>query len=129
MKIGNKNDLSKRRVLQYYSESQQIFRVTSSGEGKLPYPKMAFIFPTYRCNLNCKNCMYGEYIQKCKKNGYYNHLDKIRDINIQKVCKAYNVCNCSFVDYQRLLEKTMIEEDMFNNIEILAKDEGINRFL
>lgn len=70
--ISPENPGLKKRVLQYYDEACHIHRVIESGEGELPPPKMVFLFPTYRCSLNCKNCMYGDYIKKCKDKG---HLD------------------------------------------------------
>lgn len=73
--------LLNRRILQYYDEAMQIHHINSSGEGVLPYPKMAFIFPTYQCSLNCKNCMYKNYIRKYKKNSYLDlDLDLLKHI-------------------------------------------------
>ncbi len=45
----------KMKILGMYSEAKQI------REGKLPYPRMAIVYPTYVCNHNCHDCLYGEW--------------------------------------------------------------------
>lgn len=45
----------KMKILGMYSEAKQI------REGKIPYPRMAILYPTYVCNHNCQDCLYGEW--------------------------------------------------------------------
>jgi MoaA/NifB/PqqE/SkfB family radical SAM enzyme len=43
------------KILGMYSEAKRI------REGKIPYPRMAIVYPTYVCNHNCQDCLYGEW--------------------------------------------------------------------
>lgn len=45
----------KMKILGMYSEAKQI------REGKIPYPRMAILYPTYVCNHNCQDCLYGDW--------------------------------------------------------------------
>ncbi|WP_321421346.1 4Fe-4S cluster-binding domain-containing protein [uncultured Methanobacterium sp.] len=59
-----------KRILQYENDARRILKALSSKQAKndMPYPKMAYIYPTYQCSLHCKNCMYKDHIKECKKN-------------------------------------------------------------
>ncbi len=71
-----------KRVLQHYKNAQRIIKALSSVQvNKLPYPRIAYLYPTYRCSLNCKNCMYKDHIIECEKKGIldmdlklFNHI-------------------------------------------------------
>ncbi|MGQ9653115.1 MAG: radical SAM protein [Thermodesulfobacteriota bacterium] len=45
----------KMKILGMYGEAKRI------KEGKIPYPRMAIVYPTYVCNHNCLDCLYGEW--------------------------------------------------------------------
>ncbi len=45
----------KMKILGMYGEAKRI------KEGKIPYPRMAIVYPTYVCNHNCRDCLYGEW--------------------------------------------------------------------
>jgi len=45
----------KMKILGMYAEAKKI------REGKLPYPRMAIVYPSYVCNHNCVDCLYAEW--------------------------------------------------------------------
>lgn len=53
-------DLNSSRILAHLDRARAAY------EGKMPYPSMAIIYPTYRCNCNCVGC---EYKPMRKKSG------------------------------------------------------------
>jgi radical SAM protein with 4Fe4S-binding SPASM domain len=63
----------KNRVLHHYDIAKRIMGVVSSSKKykntDLPLPKMAFIYPSYRCSLHCKNCMYIDHVMDYTKTG------------------------------------------------------------
>lgn len=75
----------KNRVLHHYDTAKQIMGVIYSSRKykniDLPLPKMAFIYPTYRCSLQCKNCMYREHVMESTKTGNLDmNLDLFKHI-------------------------------------------------
>lgn len=62
------NEMNK-RVLPYYDDAWNIINAITYAQSKntIPYPKMAYIYPTYQCSLHCKNCMYKDHLKECEK--------------------------------------------------------------
>ncbi|EKQ55826.1 MAG: putative Fe-S oxidoreductase [Methanobacterium sp. Maddingley MBC34] len=59
-----------KRVLPYYDDAWRIINALTYPQAKnnIPYPKMAYIYPTYQCSLYCKNCIYKDHIKESQKN-------------------------------------------------------------
>lgn len=76
----NGMDINK-RFIQYYNDIKTIRNcIGQSNEGNksniiLPLPKMAFVYPTYKCSLGCPGCMYGSYRKKYSEKGINLDID------------------------------------------------------
>lgn len=117
-----------KRVLQYYEDAKRIKKVLSSyypvKTSDIPYPKMAYIYPTYQCSLNCKNCMYKDHITKCMKN---DSLDMDLDLfrHILGDLSSLGVMNAELCGGGEPLEHSHINE-LIEVISEFRKNKGMD---
>ena len=75
----------KMKILGMYSEAKKIL------DGKFPYPRMAIIYPSYVCNHNCVDCLYGTWNKK-------NHV-LMDDRNFSVLIEALISLNIKSVEF------------------------------
>jgi radical SAM protein with 4Fe4S-binding SPASM domain len=72
------------------------------------------IFLCYNYHNDPKNMSLGSYTKRNSLTDFWgnkDHLEKIQNMDLNKVCKASNACNCRFKDYQNFLEMIIMKYD------------------
>jgi MoaA/NifB/PqqE/SkfB family radical SAM enzyme len=96
------------------------------------------IYICYNFHNDQNKMMIGEYNENNSLSDFWGtpcHLDKIRAININRVCKADSACNCRFVDYQKMIEentgKYLNSKSAFKKEKdkYSSNSDGLNHFL
>lgn len=72
------------RILSYYSEAKAIL------EGKIPFPRMAIIYPSYMCNHHCVYCFYKKDIDAgilkyMKYDDFMRIVEQLNSVGVQGI--------------------------------------------
>jgi radical SAM protein with 4Fe4S-binding SPASM domain len=81
------------------------------------------IYICYNFHNDPENMMIGKYNKKNSLSDFWGkteHVEKIRNINTERVCESDTSCNCRFVEYQNILEKISMEK---NDLKHMGDDD------
>ena len=91
------------------------------------------IFLCYNYHNDPDNMRLGRYTKMNSLADFWgkkDHLEKIQNMDVDKVCKAPNACNCRFKNYQIFLERVIMNYESEIDELLLSKDDDpVSKFL